>query len=334
MDPAAAAAGDQGMRKNRPGLGRRLSRRLSLVTRVPNLLGEKIRAEFSSRDTPRQNRRFELSVIAPDKTQKILTAVSTQRVWELVELLIAEYSVQEPQLRLAGSRAEVDPDVSADLLEGDILLVEEGLRNLHPLGETDRFYRETESFILDELEYVIALRSAGELFGSPLSRMQCFELEDHQYIFDSITDLANTCQDLAEQMRAVLDTWNPDTFKIGHLFSKQVWEQYDSYQDMLRKARQLLREKATDDDFNELCKLRRGAAKHTLQSLMELPLYISCVLFFNMHLSVELVDWLFWEAGYFELGKVDTMLMSVFMLAALSPPFLHIMGLVLLKFVP
>lgn len=48
--------------------------------------------------------------------------------------MVAEYSVEEPRLLLAGSRAEVDPYASADLLEGDILLVEEGLRHFHPEG--------------------------------------------------------------------------------------------------------------------------------------------------------------------------------------------------------
>lgn len=59
-------------RKTRVGLGRRLSRRLSLVTRVPNLLGEKIRAEFS-KDSSAQSRKFEVTVIAPDKTQRIVS---------------------------------------------------------------------------------------------------------------------------------------------------------------------------------------------------------------------------------------------------------------------
>lgn len=63
-----------------------------------------------------------------------LGAVSSQTVWDLIQLLIAEYSVQEPQLRLAGSRAEVDPNAKVDLLEGDILLVEEGLRVYSPQG--------------------------------------------------------------------------------------------------------------------------------------------------------------------------------------------------------
>lgn len=45
-----------------------------------------------------------------------------------------------------------------------------------------------------------------------------------------------------------------------------------------------LREKtAADDDFPELCKLRRGAAKHSLPSLLDLPVSIPS----NLHYLVS-----------------------------------------------
>lgn len=55
-------------------------------------------------------------------------------VTELVSLLVAEYSVQVPRLTLAGSHAEVDPNADVSLLEGDILIVEEGIRTHDPKG--------------------------------------------------------------------------------------------------------------------------------------------------------------------------------------------------------
>lgn len=58
-------------------LGRRLSRRLSLVTKVPNLIGTRLRTEFGSRDSlavrRRDNRQLEITVIAPDKSQRIVS---------------------------------------------------------------------------------------------------------------------------------------------------------------------------------------------------------------------------------------------------------------------
>ncbi|CAB0004460.1 unnamed protein product [Nesidiocoris tenuis] len=54
-------------------LGRKLSRRLSLVARVPNLIGVRLRQEFgssSSLSNP-STKTFHLTVIAPDKSQRI-----------------------------------------------------------------------------------------------------------------------------------------------------------------------------------------------------------------------------------------------------------------------
>lgn len=59
-------------------LGRKLSRRLSLVTRVPNLIGVKLKSEFGSRDSLRPRnvpRHLEIIVIAPDKSQRIVSSI-------------------------------------------------------------------------------------------------------------------------------------------------------------------------------------------------------------------------------------------------------------------
>ncbi|KAK9505026.1 hypothetical protein O3M35_009177 [Rhynocoris fuscipes] len=61
----------------RAKLGRRLSRRLSLVTKMPNLLGARLRQEFGSRDSLKQTnnyrqpgKKLDITVIAPDKSQR------------------------------------------------------------------------------------------------------------------------------------------------------------------------------------------------------------------------------------------------------------------------
>jgi hypothetical protein len=55
----------------RTKLGRKLSRRLSLVTKVPNMITVRLSA---SRDSLRsRHRNFEITTIAPDKTQRIVS---------------------------------------------------------------------------------------------------------------------------------------------------------------------------------------------------------------------------------------------------------------------
>ncbi|RZF48319.1 hypothetical protein LSTR_LSTR010282 [Laodelphax striatellus] len=259
-----------GTNRLRPSkLGRRLSRRLSLISRMPNLL-----AGGSSRDPsnlPSTSSRLEITVIAPDKTQRILNADNGDSVMDVVRLMLDEYSVQQPRLTLAGSRAEVDPGACASLLDGEILIVDEGLRKLRPQGDENSLYRATEHFLLDELDYIVSLRSIGELYANPIRRLGYLESDEYQEIFDAITGLVHVCQTLTQQLELVLDDWEVESSRIGQLFPDNFWSQYDDYQDVYRKARQLLREKTKDDDFVELCKLRRGAAKHSLQSLLDLP---------------------------------------------------------------
>jgi hypothetical protein len=65
----------------RTKLCRKLSRRLSLVTKVPNMISVRLRQELGgSRDSLRtgggsQRKLLEITVIAPDKTQRIVSTM-------------------------------------------------------------------------------------------------------------------------------------------------------------------------------------------------------------------------------------------------------------------
>lgn len=64
-------------RKSKPcALGRRLSRRLSLVAKVPAIINAKLKHEIShgGQDLFPDLKHFEVTVIAPDKTQRIVSA--------------------------------------------------------------------------------------------------------------------------------------------------------------------------------------------------------------------------------------------------------------------
>lgn len=58
-------------------LGRRLSRRLSLVTKVPSIINAKLKHDVFSSSTPdffvMDKKSFDLIAIAPDKTQRIVS---------------------------------------------------------------------------------------------------------------------------------------------------------------------------------------------------------------------------------------------------------------------
>jgi len=65
----------------RTKLGRKLSRRLSLVAKVPNMITVRLKQELGgSRDSLRagrscHHRHLEITAIAPDKTQRIVSTV-------------------------------------------------------------------------------------------------------------------------------------------------------------------------------------------------------------------------------------------------------------------
>ena len=67
-------ASDQPEKKSKIALGRRLSRRLSIVTKVPAIINAKLKQELGSTDHFLGDQKvFDLTVIAPDKTQRIVS---------------------------------------------------------------------------------------------------------------------------------------------------------------------------------------------------------------------------------------------------------------------
>ncbi|XP_078699136.1 uncharacterized protein LOC144926356 isoform X2 [Branchiostoma floridae x Branchiostoma belcheri] len=91
------------------------------------------------------------------------------------------------------------------------------------------------------------------------------------------------CTDLMAKVRArriapipeledSVPTWDTDHTAVGNIFSKQLWSQYDEYYMSYKETRMLLRQKReTDEEFLEFCNIRRGAARHSIDSLLLLP---------------------------------------------------------------
>lgn len=63
-----------------------------------------------------------------------LPATSPAVIRDLVAPIIQEFAVTDCRLLLAGSLARVDPDADVNLLEGDILLIEDGNKPQDPRG--------------------------------------------------------------------------------------------------------------------------------------------------------------------------------------------------------
>ncbi|XP_076161072.1 uncharacterized protein LOC143143570 isoform X3 [Ptiloglossa arizonensis] len=247
--------------RRRAELGRRLTRRLSLVAKMP--------AAILNRANPPEPRPVEITAIAPDKTQLTLPGASPGAVSIVVAPVLLKYRVCRPRLFLAGSRAEVDPAADVGLLHGEVLLIEDSARQYDPIGDTDRKYRATEKLLHAEEEYHESLCSAKELYARPLARNYP---EFHDVIFQPLADLSVVTSEHCQRIRRALENWDGSTFKSSHLFPGSFWNSYWEYLESYGEARRILDElKASEDPLLHFFSLRQAAARHSPSSLLLLP---------------------------------------------------------------
>ncbi|XP_017885850.1 uncharacterized protein LOC108628438 isoform X2 [Ceratina calcarata] len=247
--------------RRRAELGRRLTRRLSLVAKMP--------AAILSKANSPEPRPVEITAIAPDKTHLTLPGVSPGPISAVVSTVVLKYRVCKPRLLLAGSRAEVDPAADVGLFHGEILLIEDSARQYDPKGDTDRRYRATEKLLHAEEEYHETLCSAKELYARPLARNYP---EFHDDIFQPLADLSVVTLEHCQRIRRGLETWDGDTFKPSDLFPGSFWNAYWEYLESYSEARRILDElRATEDPLLHFLSLRQAAARHSPASLLLLP---------------------------------------------------------------
>ncbi|XP_037081576.1 uncharacterized protein LOC119102314 [Pollicipes pollicipes] len=136
----------------------------------------------------------------------------------------------------------------------------------------DARYRLTEALLAAERRYLTSVKAVEQIYGTPLRKLSSISPEQHRQLFTGIQPVCSVSAMLINKLECTLAAWDRTETRVGGLFSKQLLAQYDEYKEFYARARELLREKqTTDEEFVEFCKLRRGAAKHTLDTLLSLP---------------------------------------------------------------
>ncbi|BES91923.1 rho guanine nucleotide exchange factor [Nesidiocoris tenuis] len=202
-----------------------------------------------------------------------LRGCSPDTVLQLLEPLASEFGVSGwPEVRLAGSQAEVDPEADVSLLEAEILIVDTPPL---PTITGDRLKDLSIQWLEEEKKHVSRMRTCVPLYGSPLTNLGVLAPAEFSKICQPMAALAETCHAAITLMKELLDNWELGRSRLGEVFDEKLWNQYSTYQDSYRFAMQLIRDKSrNDDDFSELCKIRRGAAKYGLHDLLNLPVSI------------------------------------------------------------
>ncbi|XP_046638914.1 uncharacterized protein LOC124320213 isoform X2 [Daphnia pulicaria] len=274
-------------------LGRRISRRLSMsVAKVPTFIQSKFRtdvdvADFSASGGagvatnngqwwPQQLRRSRpvtLHIILPNGIERTITCAGKCSVRQGVQSVALELHICEFRLRMSDTLAVVSPAAEISLLDGDTVLLEDATRVRDERGETDARFRLTEDLVDSEREFLVSLRTIYDIYARPLRKLCSISDEEQKQLFGGIEPILSVSNMLLTKLEDALAAWDPHETKIGSLFSKQFWNQFDEYFRFFTQAKELLREKqCRDEEFIEICKLRQGAALHTIDSLLDLPI--------------------------------------------------------------
>ena len=71
---------------------------------------------------------------------------------------------------------------------------------LFRFAESDLRFRLTETLLCEERDYSTCLRSAGELYGGPLTKLTSLTADEHFLLFGGLCDLAAVSKQLCSQV--------------------------------------------------------------------------------------------------------------------------------------
>ncbi|XP_042885062.1 uncharacterized protein LOC122261464 [Penaeus japonicus] len=273
------------------GIGRRLSRRLSLLAGTVASRADHSRGSLRVRlPNFRRSRTFSVNIILPDSTSRMVVGDGTQTVGQAVSHVAQDLNLTTFSLALADSQAEVDLDASAYLLDGDTILLHDAIDTFNPAVELEPRLRMAIVIAATEKTLVRRLRCVEAVYGQHLRRLSSVTEDEHEILFGGVAPILTQAEALISRVEGAIDCWDAETSCLGPLFTAELWEQYEEYLSQYQEAVRILREKhSTDEEFVALCKLRRGAARHSLLHLLHLPVSRDCSWVFLFYHEMEVV---------------------------------------------
>ncbi|KAK8744677.1 hypothetical protein OTU49_000564 [Cherax quadricarinatus] len=220
------------------GLGRRLSRRLSLLAGTVASRADNTRGSLRARlPNLRRSRTFTVTLVLPDSSHRTVVGEGTQTVGQAIRPVAQELRLVSFALALADSHAEVDLDAPAHLLDGDTILLQDAIDSFDPSLELEPRLRMAVVMAATERTLVSRLRCVDDVYGQHLQRLSSVSDYEHQVLFDGVAPILQQSQELLAKLDDAITNWSSEESCLGTLFSSELWEHYSRYLDHYLDAR-------------------------------------------------------------------------------------------------
>lgn len=215
---------------------------------------------------------FSVSAILPKGRKVSLQCVEGMRVRDLMAAAMLEYKLPDCRVRLASTRALLNEDAEAFLLRNKEIEFEERLLEIPVEGTSDRCLALLLNFIISQRDYCDLLRSYFNTYEEPLSQLPSLSSAHKRLLFSNLRPLQRYSTRLLAQLEELVTSWNTRHKPIGAIFAKELWLEHRNYYTTYNKIRGLTHYlRQHNQEFIDLCQELRGAARHSFDSLILLP---------------------------------------------------------------
>ncbi|XP_076373818.1 uncharacterized protein LOC143258561 [Tachypleus tridentatus] len=222
---------------------------------------------------PLESKPIEILVKLPSGSTKKVLGENGMQIWEILQPTIHELGLKEPVAKLLDTGVPIKETAQATLLDGQEILIEESLTMKNSRSGWDEQFSIVEDLYITEINYCKTLRCVYDFYERLLRKVLSVQPEEYKILFDWVDPLCSLSNLVSAKLQVALQEWDVRRSRVGNIFSKQLWKQYEHYYEhLMTTAIPFLRNKETkEDEYLTLCRIRQGAAKFSLKNLLFLP---------------------------------------------------------------
>ncbi|XP_077977754.1 uncharacterized protein LOC144433321 [Glandiceps talaboti] len=221
-----------------------------------------------------EKRHYVVYATLPDGRFRQLHGEAGMRVRDLIANVVLEFKLSEYRVKLSDTLALLNVDADASVLASQKITIEDTtkdyLQNLP--DDTDARLKIIYDFVETEKNYMECLCGLKPTYSEPLRKCSLLSQEEVHIMFSWLEPFLSMNSFFFSQLQEVLRDWNNVHTSLGKLFTEEFLSMYSNYHLRYPHIKGLLNEKKNSDiDFKEFCQKQRGAARHSIDSLLLLP---------------------------------------------------------------